>query len=157
MLTVKLLIGPGGNKMELCKHIVFNTGGKSFSIDISHVEQIIYPLEVFKLPNMPEYIEGLINLRGNVYTVLNLRRRLGMPFKKPDENTKVILVEANSAIIGITVDEVKEIVDFAEENFAVGQETSVADINPEFISNIIKLGEKIIIELNLQKLLALDS
>ena len=92
--------------------VKFQIGDQAFGIGITDIFQIIKPQEIFKVPNTPPFIEGLLNLRGKVLTVFNLRKRFNMPDKENDENTKILIVNSNDMLLGFIVDNVKEIVRF---------------------------------------------
>ena len=90
--------------------IVFSLGDDEYGINISQVDIIERPLQIFEVPETPGHVEGLINLRGKVHTIFNLRKRFGMPDIENDEETKIIIVKADSCPVGIKVDSVREIV-----------------------------------------------
>src|SRR5690554_5858174 len=96
--------------MALRQFVKFSVGGEEFGVSIHQVREIIKLQNMFKVPNTPPFIEGLINLRGNVLTVFNLRKRLGMENQEYDENSKIIIVNINDVLAGFTVDMVTEII-----------------------------------------------
>lgn len=89
--------------------VVFRLGNETFGADISQIREIIRVGDITSIPQAPEYIHGVINLRGQVTTVVNLRRRLGMPDRAVDGNTRIIVVEAGRGIVGLMVDSVTEV------------------------------------------------
>ena len=132
--------------------VIFNVNNEDFGIEISQVSSIEKPLEIYKVPNTPHFIEGLINLRGKVYTVFNLRKKFNLPFTGMDENSKIVIVNVNSTMAGFIVDEVKEILKVEDETI---EETpsSLSGINRRYLTGIAKVGEKIILLLDLSKIL----
>lgn len=141
--------------MAVQQLVKFHIADEVFGIEIKQIFKILKPQEIFKVPNTPPFIEGLINLRGKVLTVFNLRKRFNMPDKENDEDTKILIVNHDDLLLGFTVDSVSEIVRVPDEDFA--------DIPPElrsfdkrFLSGVAKVGEKLILILNLEKVLTPD-
>ncbi|MDQ1251965.1 MAG: purine-binding chemotaxis protein CheW [Euryarchaeota archaeon] len=89
--------------------IVFNLDEERFGVEISQVKEIILPTQITSIPSAPSFIEGVLNLRGQIVTIGSLRKRLGKEAKKNDESTRVIVIELEDTIVGITVDSVSEV------------------------------------------------
>jgi purine-binding chemotaxis protein CheW len=136
------------------KLVIFKVNEEDFGVDINQVNSIIEPLEIYKVPNTPDFIEGLINLRGKVYTVFDLRKRFHFPTRTTDENTKIIIVSVNSMMVGFIVDAVNEIVTF-EENDIESTPQALAVLDRKYITGIAKKGNKIVLMLNLANVLSL--
>ncbi len=80
--------------------IVFSLGEERYGVEISQVKEIILPTQITRIPNVPGFVEGVLNLRGGqIATIINLRKRLGKESKKNDENTRIIVIEYNNATI----------------------------------------------------------
>src|SRR5208283_2795939 len=97
------------NGSELLQLVSFKIGKEEFAIDILKVQEINRMLDVTRVPNAPEFVEGVINLRGKVIPIIDLRRRFGMLPKEKDKNTRIIVVELNGKIVGFVVDAVIEV------------------------------------------------
>ena len=110
---------------------------------------------MLKVPNTPPFIEGLLNLRGQVLTIFNLRKRLGMEDQAFDENSKIIIVWYNDIQIGFTVDKVSEIIKVEEANVEATP-PSITGIDKRFLSGVIKSGEHLLLTLDLTKVLSTD-
>lgn len=141
--------------MAIRQLVVFNIENEEFGIDISQVNIIERPMEIFKIPNTPEYVEGLVNLRGKVHTVFNLRKRFRLPVRSFDENTKIVMVNTGAAVIGLIVDEVKEIVRVEEQDIESAPKV-LADLKRRYISGIAKVGGRVILLLELGTVLAME-
>src|SRR5690554_5744582 len=141
--------------MAICQFVKFSVGNDEFGVDIKQVIEIIKLQEVFKVPNTPPFIEGLINLRGKVLTIFNLRKRLGMADADFDENSKIIIVNYNDLLVGFTVDLVSEIVRVDEANIE-STPPAITGFDKRFLSGVAKLGDKLILTLDLQKILTPD-
>ncbi len=141
--------------MAIKQLVKFNIDDEAFGIDIKQIFQILKPQEVFKVPNTPPFIEGLINLRGKVMTVFNLRKRFNLPEKENDDNTKILIIRMDDYLLGFTVDSVSEIVRVQEEDI-VETPPTITDFDKRFLSGVAKVGEKLILLLDLQKILTPD-
>lgn len=135
--------------------VVFSVNNEEFGIDIEQVNIIERSLEIFKIPNTPEYIEGLVNLRGKVHTVFNLRKRFNMPAKNFDENTKIIMANTGDSIIGLIVDEVKEIIRVDDKDIENAPKV-LEDLKRKYINGVAKVNERIILLLDLVVVLMTD-
>lgn len=135
--------------------VIFNIENEQFGIEIAQVSIIEKFLEIFKIPNTPDYIEGLINLRGKVHTVYNLRKRFNMTPKAFDENTKIIIVNASSSLAGLIVDSVQEIVRIDDDRIEAAPK-ALTGLKNRFISGIAKIDDKVVLLLNLDEVLAAE-
>jgi len=141
--------------MAIRQFVKFTVGNEAFGVDIGQVREINKLQEMLKVPNTPPYIEGLLNLRGKVLTVFNLRKRLGMEDKDFDENCKIIIVDCNDILVGFTVDMVSEIVK-VDDGCIEETPPSVLSFDPRFLSGVAKVGEKLVLLLNLANVLSPD-
>lgn len=135
--------------------VVFSVQGEEFGVGIEDVNSIERMMEIFKIPNTPDYIEGMINLRGKIHTIINLRKRFHMADKEFDEENRIIIVKASGSAIGLIVDSVKEILNVDESNIEAAPKT-MAQLEGRYISSMAKVGERIIMQLDLDKILAVD-
>lgn len=99
---------------EIHQLVSFKLGKEEFGIDILRVHEINRMLNLTRLPNAPYYIDGVVNLRGRVIPVVNLRVKLGMERKEADRNSRIVVVELSGKIIGFLVDEVNEVLRIPE-------------------------------------------
>jgi purine-binding chemotaxis protein CheW len=141
--------------MAVQQLVKFHIADEVFGIEIKQIFKILKPQEIFKVPNTPPFFEGLLNLRGQVLTVFNLRKRFNMPEKVNDENTKILIINQNDLLLGFTVDSVSEIVRVPDEDF-VETPPELVSFDRRFLSGVAKVGEKLILLLNLEKILTPD-
>ncbi len=141
--------------MAVQQLVKFHIADEVFGIEIKQIFKILKPQEIFKVPNTPPFIEGLLNLRGQVLTVFNLRKRFNMPEKVNDENTKILIINQNDLLLGFTVDSVSEIIRVPDEDF-VETPPELVSFDRRFLSGVAKVGEKLILLLNLEKILTPD-
>lgn len=141
--------------MATQQFVKFLVGDEVFGVDINQAREIIKLQEMLKVPNTPPYIEGLINLRGKVLTVFNLRKRLGFTEKAFDENCKIIIVNYNDIDIGFTVDFVSEILRLPD-NCVENTPPSISGIDSSFLSGVAKVEDRLILLLDLKRVLTPD-
>lgn len=133
--------------------VIFSVMDEEFGIDVGQVNIIERPLEIFKIPNTPSYIEGLVNLRGKVYTVLNMRKRFNMPVKETDDNTKIVMVNTGASIVGLIVDSVREIIRVDDQDMENAPKI-IGDLKRRFINGVAKVNERIILLLDMESILS---
>ncbi len=118
--------------------VVFNVADEIYGLDIMKVHSIERYQEITKIPNTPEYIEGMINLRGEVHPIVNMRRKFGLEQVDATDDTKIIIVSTHDIKVGFIVDVVKEIQRVDEENI-VAPPKIVTGFERKFIKNIAKV------------------
>jgi purine-binding chemotaxis protein CheW len=137
---------------ELLQLISFELDSEQFGIDIKVVQEIIRLMQITKVPNSPDFVEGMINIRGRVIPVIDLRNRMGMLRKEHDNNTRIIVVELKGKTTGFIVDGVNEVLRIPVSITEVPPEI-VAGVNSEFIKSVGKLEDRLLILLDLEKIL----
>lgn len=90
--------------------VTFRLEGETYGINVLQVQEVLRVNEIAPVPGSPEYVLGIINLRGNVVTVIDTRRRFGLPSREVDDNARVVIIEAWEHVIGMLVDSVAEVV-----------------------------------------------
>lgn len=135
------------------QYVIFNVGDYSFGVDILEIVEIIKPTKIVKLPAAPQYVEGIIDLRGTSVPVYNLAKRLEIDSKA--ETQKIIIVELSKFQIGFLVDDVSEILKIEDEKIEKVNE-NIKGIKRRFIDSVAHLGEDLIIILDLKNVLTMD-
>ncbi|NCC24472.1 MAG: chemotaxis protein CheW [Deltaproteobacteria bacterium] len=138
---------------ELLQLVTFSIGEEEFGVEILKVQEIIRMLEITKVPRAPEFVEGVINLRGKVIPILDLRKRFGLLSKDHDKNTRIIVIEINSMIVGFVVDSVSEVLRIPA-NTVEPPPPVVSGLDSEYISGVGKLEDRLLILLDLNRLLS---
>lgn len=136
--------------------VIVSINGEDFGVDITQVKEIIKPIEIFKVPTAPDYFEGLVNLRGKVYSIFNLRKKLGLPSRQFDDDTRFVIVNKNSEPLGFIVDQVKEIAAGEKEGPEGLSPKSPAQIK-EYVTGAAKIGNRQIFILNINKVLSVTT
>lgn len=140
---------------ELLQLVSFKIGNEEFGIDILKVQEIIRLMTITVVPNSPEFVEGVINLRGRIIPVLDLRIKLGMPRIQHSSNTRIIVVETNNSTVGFIVDAVSEVLRIPQ-NITEPPPSIVAGVDSEYITSVGKLDDRLLILLDLEKILSIS-
>lgn len=130
--------------MATLQQVVFRLDKEEYGLDIMRVNGIEKYQEVVKIPNAPAYIEGMINLRGEVLPIFSLRKKFNLKDKEHDDDTKIIVVYTNDIKVGFVVDSVAEILQIQEEDVEVAP-TIVTGINRKYIQSVAKINERMIV------------
>jgi purine-binding chemotaxis protein CheW len=137
---------------ELLQLVSFKIGHEEFGVDILNVHEINKMVQITKVPNAPYFVEGVINLRGRVIPIIDLRTRLKLEKKEHDKDTRIIVVEINKKTVGFIVDAVKEVLRIPM-NITEAPPEIVAGIDSEFIKAVGKLEDRLLILIDLEKIL----
>lgn len=135
------------------QYVIFNVGDYSFGVDILEIVEIIKPNKIVKVPAMPKYVEGIIDVRGTSVPVYNLAKRLEIDSKV--ESQKIIIVELSKFQLGFLVDDVSEILKIEDEKIEKASE-SIRGIKRKFIDSIARVGDDMIIILDLKNVLTME-
>jgi len=130
--------------MATLQQVVFRLDKEEYGLNIMKVNGIEKYQEVVKIPNAPEYIEGMINLRGEVLPIFSLRKKFNLTDKPHDDDTKIIVVNTNGIKVGFVVDSVEEILQIEEEVIEVAP-AIVAGINRKYIKSVAKVEQRMIV------------
>jgi len=138
--------------VDLIQLVSFVLDDVEYGVDILAVHEILRMPKMTRLPNTPDYIKGVINLRGNVIPVVDARMRFGFSVAEPTDLTRIIVIEADGKEVGLLVDNVYQVVRISQSD--VDPPSSLIDgISEEFISGIGRLNDRLIILLNMANLL----
>lgn len=136
------------------KYVTFKLGKEYYGLPIENVLSIEKPSKTTRIPNAPDYVIGLINLRGDVIPVVDLRTKLGMEKKQVDKDSRIIIIKEKEMVVGLMVDSSKDVLDIDEENVDKPP-TDESNTIIDYISGIGKKDERLIFILNSLKLLDL--
>ncbi len=140
---------------DLLQLVSFTIGNEEFAVDILYVQEINRMIQITQIPNAPEFVEGVINLRGRVIPVINLRHKMGLPKKDHDKNTRIIVVELREQILGFIVDSVKEVIRIPE-SITEAPPNSVSRTGSDFIKAVGKLDDRLLILIDLEKIISVN-
>ncbi len=138
---------------EILQLVSFLIGDEEYGVDILLVQEIIRMMEITKVPNSPDFVDGVVNLRGRIIPVIDLRAKLGMPRKEHDKNTRIIVVEVAGKTVGFIVDAVTEVLRIPA-SITEPPPDIVAGVNAEFIKAVGKLDDRLLILIDIEKILS---
>lgn len=147
-----------GNVIDEVQLVAFRLDQEEFAIKITDVQEINRMPEVTRMPGAPSYIDGLVNLRGNIIPALNLRRRFGLPERERDDATRIIIVDVGNRKTGVVVDAVSEVLRFERSLVEETPAILSGDVEAEYISGVAKLndGKRMVMILDLPRLLKVE-
>ncbi len=131
--------------------VVFSLLNENYGIDIYKVQEIIQYRDITYVPKAPPFVKGVINLRGRIIPVIDLKERFGLPEKEVTADTRIIVVEISSQTIGLIVDSVTEVLRIPNTN--IEPPPPVTTIEADFIEGVGKLDERLIIILDIDRIL----
>ena len=131
----------------------FSLAGEEYAIDIMRVDSVSENIPTTKIPGMPFYMEGIINLRGEVIPIINLRKKFNIDDYDESwkEKAKIIIIYRNGRKVGLLVDEVKEVTSLDQEQIE-DKDSVGSNIGEDFISGIARKGDRMIILLDVDKI-----
>ncbi|MCE5303874.1 MAG: chemotaxis protein CheW [Planctomycetaceae bacterium] len=130
----------------------FRLGSEEYGIEITKVQEIILLGEITSVPQAPDFVKGLINLRSTVIPVIDLRLRLGMSEQPPTEETRIMVVHVHEKTLGLVVDAVSEVLRATSEQI-VPPPSAVTHSGREPVSGLVKLDDRLLILLDVDRLL----
>ncbi|OQA81669.1 MAG: Chemotaxis protein CheW [bacterium ADurb.Bin243] len=133
--------------------VSFRLGVEEYGVSIMKVQEIIRMQEITKVPQMPDFIEGIINLRGNVIPIIDLRKRFGLSCAEKTIDSRIVVVSVRERIVGIIVDGVSEVLRLSEEQIEPPP-PAVSTAGREYIKGVGKLEKRLLILLDIDKILS---
>ena len=140
------------NNSESLKLVVFRLLKEEFAASISGVREILRPQKLTRMPRAPHYVMGIMNLRGRVFPVLDLKKRLGLAAASEDAKTRVMVVEVGGDPLGLWVDEVKEVFRASESVLEEAPELTLS-VTRDYLNGVVAKDERMILLLDLERLL----
>lgn len=133
--------------------VTFELSGEEFGVDIMQVSEVIPVPRITRIPQAPECVKGLINLRGKILVVIDLNKRLGFQSKDTDSLSRILIVEVKDTVTGMLVNSVKEVMHLPLSSIEPPPEIIKSKINSEYLTGVGKVGDRLLIILNLAKVL----
>jgi len=133
---------------ETVQVVSFHLGSEEYGVDISQVQEIIRMVEITHVPRAPRFMEGVINLRGQLIPIIDLRTRFGMQRGEQTKSTRIVVTEIGSKRVGIVVDSVSEVINIPLEQVENAPDM-IAGVGTEYIQGVGKVNERLIILLDL--------
>lgn len=141
---------------ELLQLVVFQLAEEEFGLDIMQVQEIIRIPDITRIPHSPDYVKGVINLRGKIITVINLDTRFGMQQKEHDDNSRIIVAEVDENVVGMVVDSVSEVLRLPSSTVEPVPDIISGKINANYLKGVGKLEDRMLILLDITKVVIED-
>ena len=137
---------------ELLQLVGFRLGNEEYGIDILKVQEINRVAEITKIPQSPDFVEGVINLRGNVIPIIDLRKRFHMPEREHDRQTRIVVGEIEGRTVGLIVDAVSEVIRLSSNTMEPTPKI-VSENQVDYIKGVGKLEDRLLMLLDIDKIL----
>ena len=135
--------------------VTFRLDEEVYGINVMLVQEVLRITDIAPVPGAPSYVVGIINLRGNVVTVIDTRMRFGLPPKEMGDATRIVIIETEHQTVGIIVDSVSEVVDIYSNEIESAPNVG-NDETARYIEGVVSRGEELLILVDLNKLLTDD-
>ena len=135
--------------------VTFRLGDEKYGVNVLQVQEVLRITDISPVPGAPDHVLGIINLRGNVVTVIDARDRFGLPPKEADDATRIIVVDAFDKVVGLLVDGVSEVVYVPDSQVEMGPNVG-ADDGKKFVSGVYNRDDELLIMVDLEKLISSD-
>ena len=142
------------SEVDLLQLVTFRIGEEEFGVDILRVQEIIRTMAITRVPKAPDFVEGVINLRGKVIPIIDLRKRFALEVREHDKHTRIIVIEISNMIVGFVVDAVSEVLRIPADTVEPPPPAVMGGIDSEYINGVGKLEDRLLILLDLDKLLS---
>ncbi|GAB6040246.1 chemotaxis protein CheW [Endothiovibrio diazotrophicus] len=134
--------------------VTFRLAEETYGVNVMQVQEVLRVTEIAPVPGAPHYVLGIINLRGNVVTVIDTRTRFGLEPKEIDDSSRIVIIEAeNKQVVGILVDSVSEVVDLRSSEMEAAPNVGTEE-SAQFIQGVASVGGDLLILVDLNKLLS---
>lgn len=133
--------------------VTFKLGDETYAINVMQVQEVLRVSDISPVPGAPDFVLGIINLRGNVVTVIDARRRINLPPREPDDDSRIVIIEAGDQVVGMLVDNVAEVVELRDAEIEPAPNVG-NDESSKYIQGVVNRGEELIILMDLDKLLS---
>ncbi len=140
---------------DLLQLVSFNLGKEEFAVDILKIQEINRMVEITQVPKSPDFVEGVINLRGKVIPIIDLRKKFSLDVAESTRQTRIVVVDIDNKVVGLIVDAVSEVLRLPSSTVEPPPPI-VAGIDSEYINGVGKLEDRLLILLDLNKILSKD-
>lgn len=135
--------------------VTFYLDKERYGINVMQVQEVLRVTEITPVPGAPEYVLGIINLRGNVVTVIDTRQRFRLPQREMDDSTRIVIMETENQVVGILVDSVAEVVELRASEIEAAPNVGTEE-SARFIQGVCSLSGELLILIDLNTLFSDD-
>ena len=134
------------------QYVTFRLAGETYGLNVMRIQEVLRYTEIAPVPGAPDYVLGIINLRGNVVTVIDTRRRFGLPDGEVTDSTRIVVLEADEQVIGILVDAVAEVIYIRQSEIESAPNVG-NDESARFIQGVCNREGELVILVEFEKML----
>jgi purine-binding chemotaxis protein CheW len=136
---------------EIIQLVSFELDGEEYGIDVLTVREIIRMPTITKMPNAPEFVDGIINLRGTVVPIISLRKRFGLSERESDRYSRILVMELGTGLTGFVVDAVAEVIRISSSEIQPAPGLVQGSGSQEYITGVLNHTERLLIVLDLER------
>ena len=137
----------------ILRWVTFRLDKEKYGVNVMLVQEVLRISEIAPVPGAPSYVLGIINLRGNVVTVVDTRKRFGLMPKEIDESSRIVIIEVNNNVIGMLVDSVADVVDLRKSEIEGAPNVGTED-SSKYIQGVASRDNELLIVIDLNKFLS---
>ena len=142
-----------GSEDPILQWVTFKLDNETYGINVMRVQEVLRYTEIAPVPGAPSYVLGIINLRGNVVTVIDTRQRFGLMNAEISDNTRIVIIEADKQVVGIMVDSVAEVVYLRQSEIETAPNVGNAE-SAKFIQGVCNKNNELLILVELDKMMS---
>ncbi len=148
-----LVVAESAASSESEQVVSFRIGSEVMAINVGIVSEIVRMREITEVPQVPVFVQGVMNLRGHIIPVVNLRSRLGMPVAENTRSTRIVVVDVGTESVGMVVDGVEEVVTFSADEISPPSPVLVS-VDTDFVRGIARRDTKLIVLLDVERVIS---
>jgi purine-binding chemotaxis protein CheW len=133
--------------------VIFNLSKEQYGLPITKVQDINRMMDITVMPSVPDFVEGIINLRGKIIPVVDLRKRLALPYSEYTNDTRIIVVQIREELVGIIVDSVAEVARIPFKNIEPPPATFANDVDVRHVLGVGKRDNSLITIINIDQIM----
>jgi purine-binding chemotaxis protein CheW len=146
----------GTGKDSVIQLVNFTVDNEEYGVEVLKVREIIRMTDVTRVPNAPNFVDGVFNLRGKVIPIISLRKRLSLPVVDSDNKTRIIVLDIDNMLTGILVDSVTEVLRISIDEIQMAPAALTSSIEPDLFVGLVNRDNRIFILLNFNNMLTRD-
>jgi purine-binding chemotaxis protein CheW len=139
---------------NITEWVTFRLGSEKYGVNVMMVREVLKNIEITPVPGAPAFVLGIINLRGNVVTVIDTRMRFALPEKETDDNSRIMIIEEDGEVVGMLVDSVAEVATLSDSDIELAPNVG-NDESSKYIYGVTKWNDDLLILVELHKFLSL--
>jgi purine-binding chemotaxis protein CheW len=138
---------------EVLQWVTFHLNGETYGVNVMAVKEVLRHIDIAPVPGSPDYVLGIINIRGTVISVINTRRRFGLPDQEPTDHTRIVIIEIGKYVVGIMADSVAEVVYLRQSEIETTPNVG-KDNSARFIQGVCNKNDELLILVEFDKLIS---